>query len=259
MTESLKPVPTLVAKPATPRPPGLWNAWLTIAWGVGATILLFAVQIVAGLAFVIAGGVAPETILADPKSLESNADLLSIVMLASTPPIVAYFIIAARASGLSAYEYLGLKWPTLRQFLIGFALMAAAIIVSDVIGVLTDRDVVPDFMRTTMTQAMRSPEALVMFVVALAVCAPLQEEIAFRGFFLPGFAASWGAPLALAATSVVWATLHIQYDWVLIFQIFLIGLLLGWIRLWSGSTTLTIILHALVNAGAAVQAYLVVS
>ena len=39
-----------------------------------------------------------------------------------------------------------------------------------------------------------------------------------------------------------------QYDWYVIAQIFVFGLLLGWLRWASGSTILTMLLHALINA-----------
>jgi hypothetical protein len=44
------------------------------------------------------------------------------------------------------------------------------------------------------------------------------------------------------------AIIHLQYDWYVIAQIFVFGLLLGWLRWASGSTILTILLHALINA-----------
>jgi uncharacterized protein len=47
--------------------------------------------------------------------------------------------------------------------------------------------------------------------------------------------------------SVLWASLHVQYDWTGIVQIFAIGLFLGFMRWRSGSTLLTFFLHALFN------------
>ena len=48
--------------------------------------------------------------------------------------------------------------------------------------------------------------------------------------------------------------MHVQYDWATLAQIFLIGLLLGWLRWASGSTLLTILLHVLANLAATIQA-----
>ena len=87
------------------------------------------------------------------------------------------------------------------------------------------------------------------------IVAPVSEEIAFRGFLFRGLSASWlGVSGAIIATSAAWAAMHVQYDVFTLAQIFLIGLLLGWIRWASGSTLLTIMLHMLANLTACIQA-----
>ena len=95
---------------------------------------------------------------------------------------------------------------------------------------------------------------------ALVIAAPVGEEIVFRGFLYRGWAqtprAVWPA---IVVISVLWAVIHTQYDWFGVFQIFLIGLLLGWIRWRSGSTLLTIGLHALINTWATVQTIITVN
>jgi membrane protease YdiL (CAAX protease family) len=48
--------------------------------------------------------------------------------------------------------------------------------------------------------------------------------------------------------------MHVQYDALIIAQIFLIGLLLGWLRWASGSTLLTISLHVMANVVATIEA-----
>ena len=53
--------------------------------------------------------------------------------------------------------------------------------------------------------------------------------------------------------SAAWAVIHVQYDWFGILQIFLTGLLFGWVRWRSGSTLLTFLLHGLMNAWATVE------
>jgi membrane protease YdiL (CAAX protease family) len=57
---------------------------------------------------------------------------------------------------------------------------------------------------------------------------------------------------------MLWAALHIQYDWAGVLQIFVIGLFLGWVRLRSGSTLLTFFLHALFNLEGSVETVLYV-
>jgi membrane protease YdiL (CAAX protease family) len=89
----------------------------------------------------------------------------------------------------------------------------------------------------------------------VVIVAPISEEVAFRGFLFRGLSASWlGVSGAIAATSAGWTAMHVQYDSFTLAQIFLIGLLLGWIRWASGSTLLTIMLHMLANLTACIQA-----
>jgi membrane protease YdiL (CAAX protease family) len=92
---------------------------------------------------------------------------------------------------------------------------------------------------------------------AAIVLAPAGEEVLFRGFLFRGWARSprsiWPA---IVVISIAWAALHIQYDWVGILQIFIVGLFLGWIRWRSGSTLLTFLLHALFNLEATVETVL---
>jgi membrane protease YdiL (CAAX protease family) len=95
----------------------------------------------------------------------------------------------------------------------------------------------------------------VLFFLAVTVVAPITEEIAFRGFLFRGLSSTWlGVAGTMVLTSVAWAAMHVQYDWVTLGQIFLIGLLLGWLRWASGSTLLTILLHMLANLAATIQA-----
>ena len=58
---------------------------------------------------------------------------------------------------------------------------------------------------------------------------------------------------AILVTSAGWAVMHIQYEAFYIVQIFVLGCAFGWLRWRSGSTILTIILHAMVNATALAQ------
>ena len=75
------------------------------------------------------------------------------------------------------------------------------------------------------------------------------------GLILPLFAQAadfrhWG--------KTAWAVIHIQYDWAGILQVFVIGLLLGWVRWRSNSTALPILLHVLFNAEATIETVIAV-
>ena len=51
----------------------------------------------------------------------------------------------------------------------------------------------------------------------------------------------------ILVTAALLAIIHIQLDWLLIGQVFAFGVLFGWARWATGSTFLTMMLHAVVN------------
>ena len=57
---------------------------------------------------------------------------------------------------------------------------------------------------------------------------------------------------AIILSSLAWTALHLQYDWFFFGEVFSVGLWFGYIRYRSGSTWLTIVLHALNNMTAVV-------
>src|SRR5262249_2356131 len=80
------------------------------------------------------------------------------------------------------------------------------------------------------------------------------EEIMFRGFLFRGWVSA--APKAwpgILGVSVLFAIVHLQYDWFGITQIFLIGLIVAWARWQSGSIVLTMAMHALINLWATLE------
>jgi len=53
---------------------------------------------------------------------------------------------------------------------------------------------------------------------------------------------------AILVISLLWALLHLgQYDWFGVAVVFVLGILLGYVRYFTGSTTLTIFLHMMFN------------
>jgi membrane protease YdiL (CAAX protease family) len=153
-------------------------------------------------------------------------------------------------------DYLALVWPSRRELVVGLVSLVGVIALGDALLLLSGRDLVAPFQ--TQSYATAAAEGwLVPMAAAAIVLAPAGEEVLFRGFLFRGWARSprsiWPA---IVVISIAWAALHIQYDWVGILQIFIVGLFLGWIRWRSGSTLLTFLLHALFNLEATVETVL---
>jgi uncharacterized protein len=96
--------------------------------------------------------------------------------------------------------------------------------------------------------AMNSPLAA-LFLFNTVVLAPVTEEVLFRGFLLPSWGRSWLGPIgAVAATSAIFAAMHIQYDVCGMIAVGLAGGVYGWLRLRSGSLLPPILAHCVGNA-----------
>ena len=81
--------------------------------------------------------------------------------------------------------------------------------------------------------------------VATLVLAPVFEELLYRERLLPALQAWIGAPLAIVATSALFALPHLE-PWNVL-GTFIVGLMLGTVYLATGSVALCIALHAGLN------------
>ena len=242
--------PLPAGPPAAPPP---WGLLGSIAWGAAGVVTWFVAQFVVIVAFIAwRDTAAPGTV--DPAKLANDGFLLAFVTIIAGPAWVGVSALAARMRGWTVRGYLALVMPRRSEILFAIACLAALLIAFDLLTLAFGRDVVPRFMRDAYLSA-RSSNSLVLFFVAVVVVAPITEEIAFRGFLFRGLSTTWlGVGGTMVLTSAAWAAMHVQYDWVTLAQIFLIGLLLGWLRWASGSTLLTILLHMLANLAATIQA-----
>ena len=245
------PIAVQAAPPGAPPAP--WGLLGTIVWGAAGVCAWFIVQFVVIVGFVAwHNRVAPAS--TDLSKMANDGFLLAFVTIAAAPAWIGVSIFAARLRKWRARDYLALVPPRRAEVVFGIACLAGLLIAFDLFTYLIGRDVVPSFMREAYVSA-RSSNSLVLFFIAVVIVAPISEEVAFRGFLFRGLSASWlGVSGATVATSAAWAAMHVQYDSFTLSQIFLIGLLLGWIRWASGSTLLTIGLHVLANLAACIQA-----
>ena len=132
------------------------------------------------------------------------------------------------------------------------ASVGALIGASNLLLYIMGQDIVSPFQVETYRSA-KDAGWLFGLIIAIVIFAPIGEEIAFRGFLYLGWARPGREFHAIGIIALVWAVMHLQYDWVGITQIFATGLLLGWFRWASGSTTLAIMMHALINLEAMIE------
>jgi membrane protease YdiL (CAAX protease family) len=100
----------------------------------------------------------------------------------------------------------------------------------------------------------QSASFLPLLLFSIVVVAPVLEEAVFRGFLFEGIRHSWlGDVGAILLASSVWASVHTQYEWFYVGQVFAFGLLLSAARLRTGSLIPPILMHALFSGVAMLQ------
>jgi membrane protease YdiL (CAAX protease family) len=217
-------------------------------WGRFASLGLAAVALIVGQVVALAALIwwygLPLGRLPD---LTGDGVAVTLIILVSTPIEVVLLMLFAQRSGISAAAYLGWTMPKRADVIFGVVVVAAFILVADVVSWIAGHGLVTSFQTDIYTSA-AAQGWLVLLWFSIMVVTPFGEETLFRGFLFRGwFREPKDAWFAIFGTAALFALLHVQYDWFVIAQVFGFGLLLGWMRWVSGSTVLTMLLHGLIN------------
>jgi len=242
---STAPPPTEPRAPL-PRP---WGFWLTAAFG----LCIACAYVVAQSAVVIVAAIMKGS-LTNPATVEAlamNGLVLSICLVVSVPLAVGLSVLFAwLRPGLPVADYLGFKPASWRAIVSGLVCVVGLGLGYDWISTSVGRPEIPEF----MVNAYRTAGFVPLLWGAVIVGAPLSEEVFFRGFLFKGFERSpVGGVGAIVITSLGWAVIHLQYDLYDITSIFLLGLLLGFFRLKTGSILPPLLMHMLTNLISTVQ------
>jgi uncharacterized protein len=226
-----------------PRP---WGYWATFGWAILTLVLSLIIAVVALLWW------RPD-ILSKPDDLENDGQLLSFTLIVSNAVQIGALVLVARLAHWPPGEYLGLIRPSEREVAIALVSLALFLPGFDALTYLLGRNIVPPFQVASYLSA-RASGALPLLWFTIVVVAPAAEEIMFRGFLYRGWVQSQRSVVpGVAVISALWAVIHPQYDWFGLLQVFLVGLLFGWVRWRSGSTALTMLMHGIANLWAMLE------
>jgi membrane protease YdiL (CAAX protease family) len=143
-----------------------------------------------------------------------------------------------------------ISWPAALRWLLAAAGLAALL---DGMAALAGHPVVPPWVESVYRSAVFLP----LLVFAFVVVAPLAEEVVVRGFLFEGLRHSrLGDAGTIVLSSLLWTSVHLQYEWLYLGQVFVVGLLLGAARARTGSLVPSIAMHALYNGIGTLQAAL---
>jgi membrane protease YdiL (CAAX protease family) len=216
-----------------------WGFWGSLGWG----LLAAATALFAAIIYVAIWSLTHQFAIPNPSD-PAFGTVAEIVV--SVVPVVV-LVIAVKARHYSLRDYFALNGITRRDLALGVAGLITLIVVFDAMERLLGVDAGSKSVAATY-RAAKFAGMLPALWLATVIVAPIIEELLFRGFLHRGWAPSWlGISGTIVLTSALWAAMHQQYNGLGILCVFAIGLLFGWIRQRCGSTTLTIVLHALNN------------
>ncbi len=224
-----------------------WGLWATLgfailAFGLGQAVAISALSVIKAF---------------DPLRVDYDGTAVAVVTLVANPVQVVTLWLAARLTGTDALSYLGLNLPRWRDVAIAIGALAVMIAAGDLLTVALGRDIVPAF-QLEIHRSAQVDGTLPLLFLGVIVVAPAGEELLFRGFLFRGFVHQPRDQLpGILAIALIWALLHVQYDWFGTGVVFAIGVLFGYVRLVSGSTTLVILLHVLLNLESVMETLIV--
>lgn len=216
---------------------------LLVTAGVFALWLLL--QILAGVVVLGIYGTAPAFGFAT-----------TLVLLASGPPAWLALLLWTRWREGSLGDRLGFRFdPTAwKPTLLWSALTVGTVIAGEALRLALGKPVVPEFAQ----QAWATSGPVPLFLIAFVLLPPLFEETLFRGWMIPGLAASrLGTTGAVVVSSLLFAAVHLQYDWIDMTVVLAMGLALGGTRVATDSVWPPMVLHGLINGVAVVQVAMV--
>ena len=219
-----------------------WPAWAVLPAGAAifagaAVIALFASSGVAALV-----GDGPEI------AISAQTKMVTVWLVALQAGLVLLTVIAAGFFRSDRAETLALRPPRGGWKVMWLALIPMFVLTGLWTALLMwlAPDVVIGDLR--VFKELLQGDTAMLALAAIAIGAPLSEELLFRGFLFSGLAKS---KLGLVGTGVLtatlWTMLHFGYSIFGLIEVLTIGLYFSWLLVRTGSAWVTIFCHAVYN------------
>jgi hypothetical protein len=217
-------------------------------WGRILTFALGVVALMAGQAAALAVLTSWYGVdVARLPDLAADGVAVALIIIVSTPVQVALLWAFASRGGNNSAVQLGWIWPKRTEAIFAVLAAVAYIVIGDVASAVMGRDLVTSF-QTDIYRTASDAGWLPLLWIAVVIVTPIGEETLFRGWLFSGWLReptdTWPV---IIVTAALFAILHVQYDWFVIGQVFVFGLLVGWMRWATGSAIVTMLMHAVIN------------
>jgi membrane protease YdiL (CAAX protease family) len=230
-----------------------WGLLGTVLWGALIMLIMIVVQIASIGIFVSINHTKFNASSIKLAAMDGN--YLAIATIATAIVCCSIILLAINLkSGAKIKEYLCLHRFNVSIFAQSLLAVLLLLIMSELLSSFSTDKSAEKFMLSVY----KSAHPIGLFYFAILICAPLFEEMLFRGFLLKGFANSFlGNYGAIIITSALWASIHLQYDFFYMSVIFFTGIIFSYAKIRSQSILLPFCLHFIYNAIASLQIWLV--
>ena len=239
--------------------PATWGFSATLIWSIVIALGFMIIQILVLILFVHFEypDLSPQALKKIIPHFQTNGDVLSFATLATFfgANALLFGIIKLKKSS-NIKRYLALNTIRFTSVRFWFLVLTGFVCLSELVTHLLGKPLVPEF----ATSIYVATDSLWLLWIAIVLAGPVFEELFFRGFLITGLSSTFIRPTgAIILSSIAWAVIHTQYDLYGIVTIFIFGLLLGYARVKTNSTLLTMGLHMFMNFVAMIETSIVVS
>jgi len=217
-----------------------------VFWSLFIGLVFIAVQY--GVAWLYFQVSAPPGVSGQPAKV--GGTLISVVTIAAALVCSTLIVSLVKNSNSSLRDWLGLKPVSIKQLALWVLALFIFSFLSNLLSIYFKQDAVTSFVH----QLYGSSRNIYLLWFAVAIAAPVFEELFFRGFMLSGISRSrLGVTGGILITAIIWTAVHQQYDWYIRGNILMLGILFGYARHKSGSLLPSLTMHSLMNAMALIE------
>jgi hypothetical protein len=217
------------------------------AWGWRDFIAAVALTILGTIGLLLIGRNLADALELDTTAGFASPVVYSIGVASMLLMILSVYLFAARRAGWAALGVVPASTRTLvvtpALVLIGFFLLG---IVNSVVALIQGAPIENPQVEAISGGQAFSSATLFWMLLLIAGLVPIAEELLFRGMLYPLLRARMGPAAAIVLNAAIFALAHVLP--ILIPALFVVGLLLAFLREWSGSVVPCILYHMLQNA-----------
>lgn len=171
--------------------------------------------------------------------------------------VLLIILIIKLKSGSNLRDYLALNPVPLKRLVKWIGIGALALVVIQIVfSIIPQMLGIPVDVGDVATE-FGSADIPLLYVLTIAVLVPIFEEVLFRGFLFKGLISTrLGAVGTIIVTSLIFSVMHVQYDLIVLANVFFIGILLGTARYRTNSLLTPVVLHVLLNGLSMLPAFL---